>query len=254
MEKSNSGRFLKTLETAIQIIDVIQANEGMTIGELTDELGMAQSTVHGYVKTLERSQYLVRENGTFYLGMAFLEKGGYVRLRKPAYHTVIPVVETLAQETNERAQFIVESDGIGTYIHTATGNNAVQVDARIGKSTQLHASSAGKAILSRLPDDRVDEIVARHGLPSFTENTITDRTQLQAELEEIRERGYSVNNEESISGLRAVGTAVTAEDELIGGISVSGPAHRLKDGRLHNEILDMILGAANELQLRLEYE
>jgi DNA-binding IclR family transcriptional regulator len=254
MGETDRGRPLKTLDTALGLVDAVEANEGATIPELASELDLARSTIHGYVTTLERARYLVREGDEYHLGMAFLEKGGHVRLRNPSFRTVFPVVETLAEETGERAQFIVEEHGRGTYVHSATGDNAVQTDARIGKPVNLHASSAGKAILARLPADRVDQIVDRHGLPEFTDNTITEHDALDAELAEIRDRGYAVSDEESITGLRAVGAAVVVRDEVVGGISISGPAHRLKNDRFHERLPDLLLGATNELQLRLEYE
>lgn len=254
MTGDTSGRHLKTLDTAIEVVDLIQENGGMSISEIVSATGLARSTIHGYVKHLENADYLVEDNGTFDLGMAFLDKGGYVRIREPQFRTAIPRIETLAEETNERAQFIVEEHGRGTYIHTAIGNNAVQVDSRIGKRVHLHASSAGKSILAHLSRDRVDEIINRHGLPTFTENTITYRDRLYEELTDIRERGYAVSDEESIPALRAVGAPVLANDEVVGGISVSGPAHRIKDEQFHKELPDLLLGVTNELQLRLEYQ
>lgn len=254
MGQPHSGRPLKTVETAMAVVDIVHENDGATTSEIADALGYARSTIHGYVKTLERADYLVEEDGQFHLGMEFLRKGGYVRIRKPAYHTIAPMVNLLASETGERAQFIVEEHGVGTYVHTDTGDNAVKGDAYVGKRVALHASAAGKAILSHLSDERVDEIVERRGLSAFTEQTITDRSRLKAELETVRQRGYSVSDQEAIPGLRAVGAPVVADDELFGGISVSGPAHRIKDDRFHDEFLELLLGTTNELQLRLEYE
>jgi len=61
------------------------------------------------------------------------------------------IVEQLAEQTEERAQFIVEEHGRGVYLHTATGNHAVQVNSRLGRVKSLHNSASGKAILSRCP-------------------------------------------------------------------------------------------------------
>jgi len=99
------------------------------------------------------------------------------------------IVEQLAEQTEERAQFIVEEHGRGVYLHTATGNHAVQVNSRLGRVKSLHNSASGKAILPQLPEERVEEIVDRWGLEASTENTITDYDELLAELELVRDRG-----------------------------------------------------------------
>lgn len=254
MPEKETGRSLKTLDTALEIVDVIQQEGGLTIDEIADNVGLARSTVHGYIKTLEKANYLTKKGNEYTLGMAFLDKGGYVRIREQQFRTTIPKIEEIAEETDERAQFIVEEHGRGTYIHTAIGNNAVRADSRIGKRVHLHASSAGKSILAHLPDDRVDEIIDQHGLPELTENTITTREDLFAELATIRDRGYALSNEESISGLRAVGAPILVDDTVVGGVSVSGPSHRIKGEKFRSTLPDLLLGVTHELELRIEYQ
>lgn len=254
MGKDGSGRALKTLETALEIVDIIQEYDGLALDEIAEMTGLARSTVHGYVKTLEESGYITKQDDTYTLGMAFLDKGGYVRIRDPQFRTAIPKVKEAAEETGERAQLIVEEHGLGTYIHTAIGNNAVEIDSRIGKRVNLHASSAGKSILAHLSESRVNEIIDHHGLPELTENTITDKKALFDELEAIRDQGYAVSDEESIPGLRAVGAPVLANEAVVGGISISGPAHRMKGEKIQSTLPNFLLGVTNELQLRLEYQ
>ncbi|WIV68655.1 IclR family transcriptional regulator [Natrialbaceae archaeon AArc-T1-2] len=166
-----------------------------------------------------------------------------------------PKVKELAMETNERAQFIVEEFGYGIYLHMETGDNAVETDVRIGKMASLHTTSAGKAILAHLPEEQVMRIVDRYGLSKRTENTITDPDALLEELETIRDRGYAYNDGERITGMRAVGVPITdVEDDVVGALSVSGPAHRMKGNWYEKEIPDLLLGTANELELNLTYQ
>lgn len=249
------GRPLKTVETTLDIVDTLQREDGLELAEIAEEIGIAQSTAHGHLSTLENHGYIVNENGTFYLGLQFLNRGGYVSNRKQAYKLAESKVEQLAELTDERVQFIVEEYGRGTYIHTAIGNNAVKTDARIGKRIYLHDSAAGKSILAHLPDSRAEWILDRWGLPELSENTITDRDEFMTELESIAARGYAFNREESVAGLRAVGAPVrTSSGEVVGAFSVSGPTHRMKADWFEQEIPDLLLGVANELELNIEYQ
>lgn len=252
---SPPSRPLKTVETAVDIVDAIQRLGGADIGELAREFDLAQSTVHGYVKTLENRGYLTFEDGTYHVGLEFLNKGGHARKRKREYDFIIGKLDDLAEQTGERVQFIVEENGRGYYIHTSIGENAVHVDAHIGKKIHLHASSAGKAILATLPEERVDAILDRWGLPAYTQQTVTTREALFEDLRSIRDVGYATSEQESIDGLRAVGAPIQVDgDEAIGAISFSGPAHRLTGEWFEDEIPNLVLGVTNEIELDLKYQ
>jgi DNA-binding IclR family transcriptional regulator len=73
-------------------------------------------------------------------------------------------------------------------------------------------------------------------------------------LEDVRERGYAFNREESIEGLNSVAVAVThPTGQPLGALCVTGPSHRLKGKLLEKELPDKLLGAANELELNIKY-
>lgn len=255
MTTNEVPRNLETVDRAFSIIEAIQELDGARVTELADHLGLAQSTVHGYLATLRRNRYLVKVGHEYHIGLKFLHVGGYVTTRDPGYNFARQKVRELAKETGERAQFIVEEYGRGTYLHTETEDPAVQIDARIGKERPLHVSAAGKAILSTFSREEVDAVIDQWGLQALTENTITDRDRLYEELEETAERGFSLNREESVKGLRAVGAPIMRPDSgCLGSLSVSAPANRFKGERFTDEVPLLLLGAANDVELRLAYQ
>ncbi|MEY7851766.1 IclR family transcriptional regulator [Natrarchaeobius sp. A-rgal3] len=243
---------VSTVDTAFDILEFIYTSEGVTLGELSAELDLAKSTVHRHLHTLKHRQYVVCEDDRYYLSLKSLEFGKHVQTRKRGYRMARDKVEKLAEETGERAQFMVEEHGQAVYVHCETGSQAVQTDPGIGKRVPIHAISAGKAILAELPDERVESILDRHGLPAITAHTKTDRESLFEELERIRERGYGVNYEENVEGLRALGTSIRdADGDVLGAISVSGPSHRMKGPLFEEELPNLLLGTANELELNI---
>lgn len=245
---------VKTTEHSLRIIDILQELDGARIDEVTDHLDIAPSTAHRHLQTLKRYGYVMKEGDFYYLGLEFLNKGGYVRTQNPAYDLAKKAVDALAEKTQERVQFEVEENGLRYFLFTATGEQAVEADAIIGKKGPLHCSSAGKAILAELPDWRVQEIIQQHGLPKITEKTITDGEELSKELEEIRERGVAFNRGESTPELCAVASVVTSpRGSVLGAISVSGPAHRMKGELFEEKIPDLIRGATQELELNIKY-
>jgi DNA-binding IclR family transcriptional regulator len=256
MEVNNTKRNrVKTTDSAFNIIETLHKMNGARVTELANELDMAKSTIHRHLSTLHQLEYLVKEGDEYHVGLRFLTLGEYARNRKKAYRMIQPKVEALAKETEERAQFIVEEHGKAVYVQRETGSNAVHTpNSGVGKRIQLHATSAGKAILAELPKSVVRDIMHRQGMPMLTDNTITDEEELFEELDKSRERGYSVNLEENIKGIRAVGVAITpGEGHPIGALSISGPSHRMKGEWFNEEIPDLLLGTTNELELNIAY-
>ena len=252
---SNSGtKLLKTLSRSSEIIETIRELDGAGVNELADRLGMASSTVHSHLVTLENLDLLIKQDDTYQIGLRFLDLGGYACHRRPEFMLAKEKVEELAEETEERVQYIVEEHGRGIYLSTTTGANAVQVNARIGKQTKLHASAAGKAILAQYSREHVQDILDRHPPVKLTENTITNLDNLFEELSKIRDRGYSFNRGESIRGLYAIGVPIKNRDaDVVGALSISAPRNRMTGAHYEVELPNLLLGAANELELNLAF-
>ena len=190
------------------------------------------------------------------IGLKCLYYGGSLLHDNDIYSLVEPKVEVLARETGERAQFMVEQDGQVVYLFTeAIDDAAVQTDVRPGEFVDLHSTAAGKAILAHYSEERVDEIIDNHGLESYTPHTITDRDALHRELATVREQGYAINDEERIMKQRAIGVSILDTlGQPIGGLSVSGPAHRISNDEHHEMILDLLLGITEETELNIQYQ
>lgn len=250
MTHDTTTRTLQTTATTLAVVEALERLDGARVTELAAELDLAASTVHAHLATLERHEYVAREGDEYHLGLAFLSLGNYVGYRKPAYETAESYAERLAEETECRAVFMVEEHGRGVYLFTFSGRHAVWRYSTVGKKVPLHVTAAGKAILSELPRERVEAIVDRHGLAAETDNSITDPDRLADELAEIRDRGYAVNDQEQLDGVRAVGVPVTdAHDRVIGSFSVASPANRLDDDGFERGLLRTLRGVANEFEL-----
>lgn len=246
-------RSVKSIETMSQIVDALVEHDGARVTVLSDELGLAKSTVHQQLTTLCSLGYAVKENSEYHVGLKFFSIGEHARRRQTSAQVAKPMVEQLAAETEERAQYFLEEHGQAVYVHIDEGKHGVKAGRHPGTTRHLHSSAGGKAILSQMPHDRVLEVINRWGLPTETDHTITDKSALFAELEQIRKQGYATNEEESIGGLWALGVPVVANGEVVGAFSVSGPRHRLNTDRFRTDLPDTLRGVANELELKLEY-
>lgn len=245
----------KTTERSLAIVETLIELDGATLSDASNELGIAKSTVYSHLETLHRSGYVTKEGNQYHVGMQFLHVGGYALNRRRGHRLVKAKVRMVADNTDERSQFIVEEGGRGIYAYTDAENpTAVQTDVWVGKWVHLHTTAAGKSILAHLPRESVEEIIDRHGLPGSTDTTITEPAELFEELERTRERGFAYNRGERLEKQRAVGVPILGKDgEVLGGLSVSGPEHRMKGDRFEEELPNLLLGVANELELNLSY-
>ena len=250
---SDSGRSVKSNETLFAIIESLKKSDGAGVTELADRLDLAKSTVHKHLVSLERHRYVVNENGRYRLGLGFFHTGVYVRNQYEVYHAAKSRINALAEEVDEAAWLIVPENGLGMFVYGVPRNESFSFDSAIGTWVYLHANSAGKAILAHLPEEEVQRVIDRHGLPAQTENTITDRDELFAELERTRERGYAMNFQEDLRGLHAIATPVIRDGRPVAAVTIAGAANRLTEERIEEELYESLLEAVDDIELRLVY-
>lgn len=253
MARFENTRTIKSVDTVFDIVTIIQEEDGATAAEIAEQVDKSLSTVYDYLSTLHKRDYVRNENGVYHVGLEFLNHGMYARNRYETAKIAEPVLDTLAEETSEAAWYYVPENGRSTVIARRTGEKAVQTVGRMGWRTPLHQTAAGKTILAHLPENRIADILDKHGLDPLTENTVTDRPALRETLADIRERGYALNDSETVDGLRAVGAPVITDGTVRGAVSVSGPSHRIEKERFREELPQQVLGAANQIELTLNY-
>lgn len=252
---TTDGGTIGAVGRTLDVVEYLREHGVATPSTVAAELDMSKSTAHRHLRTLEDREYVVERDDGFHLGLRFLDLGEFTRRCRPEYRLAKEKVVELADEVDERVQFMVEEHGRAVYVHQHSGRRAVEADTHPGKRVPIHASAAGLAILAEPSSTTVDRIVDRHGLPSVTGKTLSTREALKRELRATRERGYSVNDQGIIEGLRAIGAPVTGPDGgVIGGLSISGPIHRMEGERLEEHIPSLLLGATNELELNIAYQ
>ncbi|ODR81668.1 IclR family transcriptional regulator [Haladaptatus sp. W1] len=244
---------VRTTARSLDIIDTLRELDGARLTEIAAHLDLPDSTVHNHLRTLVQRGYVVRDGNTYHVSLRFLDFGEYARSRRKVYEVASPEIDELASETEESANLLVEEDGMGVYIYNAQGGNAIPLDTHPGTRVPLHATALGKAILAFLPESKTEAIFDRRGLPVQTSKTITDRDELRGELAAVRERGYAVDNEERVRGVRCLAVAIKNENgQVIGAISVSGPASRV-EGDVRDRLLDGLRRAKNIIELKLAH-
>ncbi|CCQ37865.1 IclR family transcription regulator [Natronomonas moolapensis 8.8.11] len=243
---------VRATETSIRMLEgLIDLGGEAGITELATHLSVAKSTVYKHLNTLESSGLVVKHGDSYRIGLRALEFGGYAQRYDGVYDTARPQLRKMADETGELANLMFEEDGWGVYVHTSRGEDAVDIDTQTGRRAHLHATGLGKAILATLPEERVEEIVDSRGLPGVTEHTITDRTELLAELEKIRAAGIAYDREECVEGMACIARPLSTPSERPAAISITGPVSRVSSGGTEATIRTVLEEAGNVIELEL---
>lgn len=251
MPHQTPSRLVKTTTTVFDIVETIRELDGATSKEVAEHLDLAISTVHDHLITLKHLGYVVKEGHEYQLGLKFLNHGTYALERYDIVTAAQPALDRLVRECQEFIWLFVEEHGRVIAVDRKAGSNAISTVDRVGRTLPIHCTAGGKAILAHLPDERLEEIIEWHELSELTDNTITDPQELEAELAKIRDQGYAINDEEHIGRIRAVATAVIIDGQPIGSVSIRVPKRRMEDEQLIDETAQLVLEAANEIELNL---
>lgn len=252
-DRRNEKRTVQSDETLFSIIERLRDSNGCGVTELANRLDIAKSTVHGHLVTMRDHDFVVKRGDTYHLGLQFFNHGRYVRNQFDVYQAARPVVDELAETTGETVWLVVHANGRVMYLYGCTGETDIDENSLIGSWAHMHSNSAGKAILAHLSDSEVEYVLDRHGLPRRTSNTITDRDELYAELDRVREQGYALNLGEDLKGIHAVSVPLLFEERVRGAIAVAGSAHRVTENRCKSELAEHLFASTNDIELSLAY-
>ena len=248
-EPRRSRRSVQSVDRALDLLEALAGADGeVSITALAARTKLHVSTVHRLLATLLRRGY-VRQNpdtSRYYAGakVATLAEGRsrYNELR----HAARPLLQALVEATRETANLSVLDDTMAVYIETAASPQVVRLFTVVGNRVPLHATGAGKALLASLPQPRREALLDRTELKPHTGKTLVDRASLARALDEARERGYALDDEEYDDGVRCVAVAVGPIGAPVAAISISGPASRLTKQRCV-EFVPQMRRAATEL-------
>jgi DNA-binding IclR family transcriptional regulator len=217
------GSVSETLAKGLVILDLFGIEDaGYTLSEIAARVGISKTSAHRYVNTFCEQGYLIRDlrSGLYRLGVrtlalaqSMIEKSELVRVVKPL------VDEAAARHGLHVDVGILANDSI--YLIYRRDSRDTQAFRSFSYSSALHYLATGKAAMAFLEEDTLLQLVDRLDLVAKTERTITDRQALLQDLTQVRELGYSRNNEESLPGLIAIGAPLYSlrTSAVIGAVS-----------------------------------
>src|SRR5215469_13261872 len=198
---------LHSVDHALRLLLLFRSRPSLRVSEVADHLGVARSTAHRLLSMLVHRQFAEQDPATktYRPGPRLVEIGlaavGALDLRA----RLRPFLLDVAAATGETVSVLVLEHDLVHFIDSIESQQAVRVGSRLDARMPAHSTSAGKAILARLPIGEVLAIYPADRLVTVTDQTLTTRTRLLNELEAVRAAGFATNFEETETGLAAVG-------------------------------------------------
>ncbi len=221
---------IQSLARGLKILNLLgRSQDGISITELADTLGVDKGSASRLVSTLARYGYAEKDesNRRYHLGSQVVSLSRSVLARLPLREAAKPYLREMMVRTGECAHLAVPAQGRALYIDQVESPATLRVNAQVGTMNPLHCTALGKILLAfgglELPIT----------LEIFTPRTITDPEALRHHMDEIRLLGYAVDDEEFDPGVRCIAVPVfDFRGKLAGSIGISGPATRVTNERL----------------------
>jgi DNA-binding IclR family transcriptional regulator len=162
-----------------------------------------------------------------------------------------PVMRDLMARTGESVFLGVLSDSRVTIIDIVESTKDLKVAASVGTRLPLPAGATGKVFLASMSDEEAQKLIRSAPLRAWTPNTITDPDRLLEEIRIVRRRGYALDDEEYIHGVRAVASLVPNPHRQMAAIWVVGLSPSM-DAEKMEQIANQTRQAAQIIGRRLD--
>jgi IclR family pca regulon transcriptional regulator len=244
--------FLKSLAKGMHVLETLaMSGEPLPLAELSRRAGANNATVTRICFTLSELGFITRDRQRrflltpkmLYLGNASIASLGW---RQVAQH----YLEKLAQQTGETVNLsILQGNELMYLVRINNTGRILPFDLQLGSRLPLHCTSMGKSLLAFLEPDELENVLNGYEFTRLTHRTLKNRQDFLKELEQVREKGYSLNDEELSVGLRSVSVPIKdSEGRALAALNIAVPTRRVSRRDLEIKLAPLAMATAREIQ------
>lgn len=242
------------LERALLILECLaQSQHGLTLSQIARALKLPKSTVHCLLLTFERCGYIQRDDasGRYRLGLRLFRIVNSALPAPTIRDQAAAVLRELMESTRLTVHMAVLDDDEIVLIAKFAPPGLPTAPTWVGKRMEFHCTALGKALVAYLEESELEHLIRDHGMLRHNDNTISSVRRLRQDLEQVRCRGYSLDDEEEEIGSRCVGAPVLdASGRARAAISVVGTVDEI-DGESLPRLVATVKEAASVIAGRL---
>jgi len=253
-KEASSGR-LSSVTSALLVLKVFSEEESeIGISSMAKRLGLAKSTVHRLAVTLASEGFLEQnpENGRYRLGLSLFALGALVRRRMDVSNQARPLLGALRDSTQEAVHLAILAQTSIMYLYNLESAQAIGIRSYIGVRKPAFCTCEGRVLLAFGPPELIAGVL-QEGLVARTPKTNTDPKALRKTLEEVRQSGYAIDDEESEVGMRGIAAPIRdISGRVIAAVGLAGPIQRLTKKDLRG-FASRVIATADAISVRLGY-
>lgn len=249
----NPRDYVNSLARGLEVLRAFnRTHRQMTLSEIAAETGNTRAGARRILLTLVEEGYAVTDGKLFDLTPQVLELGCSVLLSKGMWDVVRPFLDNLSAEIKESVSAAVLDKFEVVYVSGTQYNRIISVGVIIGARYPAHATATGRVLLSLQPEEMWPGILQNIPLTAETPRTVIDRIELHKILEDVRNKGWCIVDQELEIGLASL--AVPLRDNaggLVGAINVSVPIVRTSVEEIEQLILPRLQSTAEKISQAL---
>lgn len=229
MSKTSS---IQVIDRAALLLNILaRYDDAVSLKILSAESELHPSTTFRILSSLTENQLVERDEAGFYrLGIKLLHLGAHVRQRVGLRQQAKPIMRELRDELGETVNLTIRENDEIVYVERSISGQMMRVEQIIGSRAPLHVTAIGKLMLAELGEDECRNYAKRTGLPTYTENSITDIDTLIAKSKQAQRNGFAYDDEEAEIGVGCIGVLIYNQaGDVAGGLSLSAPIERRKE-------------------------
>ena len=247
---------VRSVKKALGILSLFSTSKpSLGIAEISKQLALPKTTVHGLVKTLCEDGFLSRDPGTrkYSIGLKVVELGTILAGSLKINQVGAELAQRLSINTQHGSRLATwDSDSMLITLNTFPSVEYIQYQP-VGPRVPAYCTALGKAVLSTFPDSELDAYFERTPIHRYTPNGVTDKQQLLDHIYKARENGYATEKSELLMGVSCI--AVPIFDQIgtaIAAISLSGTPDTLM-GEKQNDYVTQLVQTGIEISRRMGY-
>jgi IclR family acetate operon transcriptional repressor len=226
---------VQALERALALLMALARSDRASLTELSLRSGIPASSAHRLLMTMQADRFVAFDDttGDWSIGVEAFRTGSSFVRRNQVTEVARDTMRGLVEQTGESANIAMPDRGEVVFVGQVESTQPIRAFFAPGVRTPMHASGIGKALLATMPRAKAERTLLATGLRAFTPRTLASPQALFEDLDRIRDRGWSVDDEERNLGMRCVAAPIfNAYGEAVAGISVSGPSGRIDADRV----------------------